>query len=155
MEETAPKNFVLEDLKLELTLIYLKVRRPLLGKQLEEEKRLLNKLSLSDRGAEKLLKDFAERLERGLKIGKIIPNNAITLRRLYLEHRRVREAYNQAAKRFQAKLEYHGGEALRMGICSAVREFERKLNELSTAPLERPKLQIVSQTQKPKQRLRF
>jgi len=93
------------DIRLELMLTYLKLRGRTEDDSLKAARNDLRRLSRLDMGAEQNLAAFLERMERGFSLGKIVPNNAITLRRLHLEHKNVRESYNVAAKRYVARLQ--------------------------------------------------
>ena len=84
---------------------YLKAREVVAGELFAQAKDELTRLDKIDRQAERALNDYQERIERGLKIGRILPNNAINLRRLVLEHQKARFAYNDSARRFENRLE--------------------------------------------------
>ncbi len=84
---------------------YLKAREELGGLELQHAREALQRLDKQDKLAERALNDFEERIERGYKLGKILPNNAITLKKLHDAHQKAREAYNDAARRYEARIQ--------------------------------------------------
>lgn len=83
---------------------YLLAREELGGESLRLARLGLERLDKYDKQAERALNDFEERIERSGRLGRIIPNNAITLRKLHEAHAQTRQAYNDAARRFEARL---------------------------------------------------
>lgn len=51
------------------------------------------------------LNEYEERIERGLRVRRILPNNTVNLRYLVLEHQKATPSYNDSARRFEKLLE--------------------------------------------------
>jgi hypothetical protein len=146
---------------------YLKARDTVGGEGFAQARAELSKLDKLDKAAERALNDYEEKLERGFKVGRILPNNAITLRRLHLEHQKIRESYNDAARRFETRLNalrtpevraqirelaasmITTDQKRRQTVKEAAERIEIAYSRIGVAPaLDRPKLELA-QSQRP------